>query len=131
MESHPLQDGARDTDTAELQHAKLSRSVACLLAETATLGSNLAHAAPTDGTVSGLEQIDSDLGTYFSHTYELGQRLKRQTFTVAVLALAKSGERHHRLRRLLSGKTCLGHIYQIPLLAKADACFVLQGNPRS
>lgn len=91
MESHPLQ-GSESTETAKVQHAQLARNVATLLANTSVLGANLAHAAPSDGSTSGLEQIDLELSSYFAHSYELGQRLKKETFTVAVLALAKSGD---------------------------------------
>jgi hypothetical protein len=90
-DSHPLQDETPSTDSAKLQHAQLARKVASLLADTSGLGARLAHAAPANGT-NGLEHIDLELTSYFAHSYELGRRLQRQTFSVAVLALAKSGK---------------------------------------
>lgn len=91
-ESHGLHDQERSAEAAELQHARLARKVASLLQDASGLGARLAHAAPEDQAAC-LENIDVGLSSYFAHSYELGQRLKRQRFSVAVLALAKFGNR--------------------------------------
>lgn len=110
-DSHPLQDETPSTDSAKLQHAQLARKVASLLADTSGLGARLAHAAPANGT-NGLEHIDLELSSYFSHSYELGRRLQRETFSVAVLALAKSGKIDGGSQRFCCGTslvpTCFG-----------------------
>lgn len=101
-DSHPLQDETPSTDSAKLQHAQLARKVASLLADTSGLGARLAHAAPANGT-NGLEHIDLELSSYFAHSYELGRRLQRETFSVAVLALAKSGKIDGGSQRICHG----------------------------
>ena len=92
-EPHALQDQERGAEAAELHHARLARKVASLLQDASGLGACLAHAAPDEDQANCLENIDIGLSSYFAHSYELGQRLKRQKFSVAVLALAKSGDK--------------------------------------
>jgi ribosomal protein L30E len=99
-ESHTLQDQESSAEAAKVQHARLARKVASLLQDASGLGARLAHAAPED-QANCLEHIDVGLSSYFAHSYELGQRLKRQKFSVAVLALAKSGNKTVRERWLL------------------------------
>ena len=107
-DSHPLQDETPSTDSAKLQHAQLARKVASLLADTSGLGARLAHAAPANGT-NGLEHIDLELSSYFAHSYELGRRLQRETFSVAVLALAKSGKIDGGSQRICHGQASYRH----------------------
>lgn len=112
-DSHPLQDEIPSADSAKLQHAQLARKVASLLADTSGLGARLAHAAPANGT-NGLEHIDLELSSYFAHSYELGRRLQRETFSVAVLALAKSGKIDGPSPRICCGTGLLPTCFDCP-----------------
>lgn len=96
-ESHPLESSVGESDLRQRDSfTQMHESVQQLLTDIADFGTALAHKNPAElgedaGTFEGLGEIDQALGAYFHSSYELKQRFRTQRFSVALLALAKSG----------------------------------------
>jgi tRNA U34 5-carboxymethylaminomethyl modifying GTPase MnmE/TrmE len=88
---HP---GGEGSDLRQ-RHFELQGNVQRLLDDTAEFGTTVAHATPGEPHAfegESLGDIDRALSSFFAHNFELKQRLRAESFSVAVLALAKSGK---------------------------------------
>ena len=116
----------------------LSRAVDSLLANSAEFGAKL-----VDGTSAQGAAVDENLGAFWATQYQLTKRQKMRNFTVAVLALAKSGEHiaehaathvHVTSRNMLALDKCMfcillqTHLHEF---TSCDSGVAEQANPHS